>query len=551
MKKLIFILIALQFIVAFSQDQKNQMMNQAEFFIANGEIEKAIEIYNEIFKEEPNNFKIANRLAELYLWTENVHGAINVYETLLKNGVSDYDVLTKLGQWYLWDGRQKDAISVYEKLVQMYPDSIDFYRTLAKLYVWNDRARDAIPIYEKIVELEPQDYETMIQLAQQYVWNDQQLKAIPLYRKLVNIFPDSLNYHWLLCQLLVWNDKVDDSKIEIKKFLKKFPKHKEALELAVQLFYYSGEWDEASNYAEDLLKIDPQNQIAKKIVEEIRSNYSNYIYGETKWFRDTNKLERVVYPFEAKIFLNRFWEISLNLERVQIFDGRVQEKRFGYGGVFRGRYNFRRGDYFELEAGVLKYGAINFPVWRFTLGLNLFDRVYPQFIYRRSENREGVRAIDEKITIDNFTLTIYNQIFNSLGLSLLFDYGIYSDGNIKKTFGSYLNLFISRKNPQVLFVGFYSFEDFDSIYVNSLPYWTPNNLSTYWGEINIEQNLFKWLTIGVAGAVVKNPRYPTSLNYRIFGKLTFREFEFCSQYEKYGSTVYNYRFFRVCARFRF
>ena len=39
---------------------------------------------------------------------------------------------------------------------------------------------------------------------------------------------------------------------------------------------------------------------------------------------------------------------------------------------------------------------------------------------------------------DNFTLAVYNQIFNSLGLSLLFDYGIYSDGNIKKTFGSYL-----------------------------------------------------------------------------------------------------------------
>ncbi|MFN3133960.1 MAG: tetratricopeptide repeat protein [Candidatus Kryptonium sp.] len=551
MKKFLFVLVALQFVVAFSQDQKNQMINQAEFFIANGEIEKAIKIYSEIFKEEPNNFKIASRLAELYLWTENVHGAINVYETLLKNGISNYDVLTKLGQWYLWNGRQKDAIAVYEKLVQMYPDTIDFYRMLAKLYVWNDRARDAIPIYEKIIELDPEDHETMVQLAQQYVWNDQQLKAIPLYKKLVNIFPDSLNYHWLLCQLLVWNYKVSDAKNELKKFLRKFPGHKGALELAVQLYYYSGEWDEANNYAKMLLNIDSQNQIAIKIIDEIRSKYSDHLVADVKLFKDTNKLERATYPFEAKIFLNRFWEIGLNLERVQIFDGRVQERRFGYGGVFRGRYNFSPGNYFELETGMFKYETINFPVWRFTFGLNLFDRIYPQFIYKRSENREGAKAIGEKITIDNFTLTIYNQIFNSLGLSLLFDYGIYSDGNIKRTFGSYLNLFILRKNPQVLFVGFYSFEDFDSIYVNSLPYWTPNNLSTYWGEINIEQNLFKWFTIGVAGAVAKNPKYPTSLNYRIFGKLTFGKFDFCGQYEKYGSTVYNYRFFRVCARFRF
>ncbi len=551
MRKIPFILIALQFVLAFAQDQKNQMISQAEFFVANGELEKAIKIYGEIFSKEPNNFKIATRLAELYLWTENVHGAINVYETLLKNGVSDYDVLAKLGQWYLWNGRQKDAIAVYEKLVQMYPDSLNLHRMLAKLYVWNDRARDAIPIYEKIIELEPEDYETMIHLAQQYTWNNQQLKAIPLYKKLVNIFPDSLSYRWLLCQLLAWNDKVDDAKSELKKFLKKFPKHKDALELAVQLFYYSGEWDEAKDYAKRLLEVEPQNQIAMKIVDEISSRYSNRIIAEAKLFRDINKLEKAIYPLEAKIFLSRFWEISSNFERVQIFDGRIQERKFGYGGVFRVRYNFNRGNYFELEGGAFKYEAISFPVWRFTLSLNLFDRVYPQFIYRRSENREGAKAIDSKITIDNFTLTVYNQIFNSLGLSLLFDYGIYSDGNIKRTFGSYLNLFILRKNPRVLFVGFYSFEDFDSIYVNSLPYWTPNNLSTYWGEINIEQDLFRWFTIGVAGAVAMNPRYPTSLNYRVFGKLAFGKFELCGQYEKYGSTVYNYRFFRVCTSFRF
>lgn len=550
MKKLLLISLVISHIFTFAQNSKTQRIGQAEFHIANGDLKKAVEIYSELFKNEPNDLRIAKRLAELYLWTENLQGAINVYETLIKNGFIDHDILTNLGQWYLWSGRQNDAIKIYENLIKLYPDSVNFYRTLANLYIWNNRPSDAIPLYEKIIEHNPQDYETIAYLAQQYVWNNQQLKAIPLYQRLTIRFPDSLNYHWLLCQLFVWNSKNKEAKKELKKLLRKNPGHRDALDLAMQLHYYSGEWDEAKNYAMRLIQVEPENQTAKKILDEIRSHYSSYFVGEARWFRDTNKLTRMTYPFEMRIFINRFWELSFNLEQVKIIDDRINERSNGFGGSFNLRYNFSRGNYFEVGGGGFKYGAQNFPVWRFVLGLNAFDRIYPQFIYRRSENREGVRAIDGKIRIDNFTVTIYNQILSPLGLSFLFDYGIYSDGNIKRTFGSYLNLFVSRENPKLLFVGFYAFEDFDSIYVNSIPYWTPNELSTYWGEVNIEQILFKRFTIGVAGAIAKNPQYPTSLNYRVYGKLDLFRFEIYAQYEKYGSSVYNYRFFRFYAKMR-
>jgi len=550
MAKKVFALLIIPLIL-LSQNQKIEKIGQAEFYIANGELEKAIKIYSEIFHQEPTDYKIANRLAQLYLWTENLHGAISVYETLLNNGVSDYDVLTKLGQWYLWDGRQSDAIAVYEKLLQIYPDSVNFYKTLAKLYIWNNQSQKAIPVYEKILELDPSDKETLVELAQQYVWNDQQLKAIPLYKKIVFLFPDSLNYHWMLCQLLVWNNMTDEAKKELRRFLLKFPTHARALELSMQLNYYLGEWDEARENAKKLLEIEPRNQNARKILDEIKSQYSDFAFAEAQWFRDTNKLTRIVYPIEFKFYFNRFFEANLNFQRVELVDDRVGGRIFGYGGVVLFKYNFSRGNYFELGSGAFKYGANFYPVWKFTLGLNLFDRIYPQFSYKRTENREGVKAIENKIEIDNFTLTIYNQIFNNLGLSFLFDYGIYSDGNAKKTFGSYLNLFLRRENPRILFVGFYAFEDFDSIYANSIPYWTPNNLSTYWIELNAEQGIFKFITLGVAGAIAKNPKYPASTNYRFYGKFTLGRVEIYGLYEKYGSTVYHYRFFRAYARFRF
>ncbi len=552
MKKALIILL-IPFIL-FSQNERNKKISQAELFVANGELEKAIETYVELFKAEPRDVKIARRLAELYLWTENVPGAIFVYETLLKNGVADYEILTKLGQWYLWDGRQSEAISIYEKLIQMCPDSVNLYRTLAKLYVWNNQPQKAIPIYEKIIDLNPFDYETMIQLAQQYVWNNQQLKAIPLYRKLVLVFPDSLNYHWMLCQLLVWNNKSDEAEEEVEKFLKKFPRHKQAIELAMQLHYYSGEWDVSRKEAEELLKIDPQNQNAKRIIDEIKANYSNYLLGETKWLRDSNKLTKLISPIESRYFFNRFFEMRLNFERVELRDDRIQGRSYGYGGFAKLRYNLLRGIYFEFGAGAFKYGTNIFPIWDFSLGLSLFDKIYPQFTYKRIENREGVRAIEEKIVNDDFSLTIYNQIFPWLGLSFWVDYGIYSDGNIKRTLASYLNLFISKKNPQIMFVGFYAFEDFDSIYVNSIPYWTPNNLSTYWIELNFRQDILKWLSVGTAGAMVfarsGGERYPKSLNYRFFGEIKAQSFELYGLYERYGSTVYNYKAFRAYLKFR-
>jgi tetratricopeptide (TPR) repeat protein len=537
--------------VLICQNLRDEKINTAESLIASGQLEKAIEIYLEIFKSSPTDFKVAKRLSELYLWTENVQGAINIYETLLKNGFSNYDVLSNLARWYLWNGRQNDAISIYEKLIEAFPDSVNFYKMLAKLYVWNNQPVKAIPIYEKIIQLEPFDTETMIELAQQLVWNNQQLKAIPIYKKLVKIFPDSLNFHWMLCQLLVWNNKSDEARFEVENFLRKFPKHKDALELAVQLFYYNGQWDKALGYAEQLLEVEPDNQVAKKILGEIKSRYSDYLIGEFKRLSDTNKLTKVIYPFEIKFFLSRFWEFNFNFERVDLKDDRIGGRGMGYGGILNFKYNFSRGNWFEVGGGAFKYGGDVFAVWRFVLSLNLFDRIYPQFVYKRSENREGVKAIEEKILIDDFAMTIYCQVTPIFGVSFLGDYGIFSDGNIKRTFGSYFNLILLKKNPQVVLSGFYAFEDFDTIYVSAIPYWTPNNLSTYWIELGIEQGFGDRFSLGTSGAFAKSPGYPVSLNYRFYAKVGIKKFELYGLYERYGSRVYNYRFFRIYARFRF
>ncbi len=537
--------------VLMCQNLRDEKISIAESLIASGQIEKAIEIYLEIFKSAPTDYKIAKRLSELYLWTENVQGAINVYETLLKNGFSNYDVLLNLAKWYLWNGRQNDAISIYENLIEMFPDSINFYKMLAKLYVWNNQPKKAIPIYEKIIQLDPFDTETMIELAQQLVWNDQQLKAILIYEKLVRIFPDSLNFHWMLCQLLVWNNKSDEARSEIERFLRKFPRHKEALGLAVQLFYYSGQWDKALGYAEQLLEVEPDNQVAKKILNEIKSQYSDYLIGEFKRLSDTNKLTKVIYPFEMKFFLNRFWEFNFNFERVDIRDDRIGGRAMGYGGILSFKYNFSRGSSFEFGSGVFKYGGDLFAIWRFALSLSLFDRIYPQFAYKRSENREGVKAIGEKILIDDFAMTVYYQVTQILGVSFLGDYGIFSDGNIKRTFGSYFNLVFLKRNPQVMLWGFYAFEDFDTIYVDAIPYWTPNNLSTYWIGLEVQQDFGGLFSVGTSGAVAKSPGYPASVNYRFYGKVGIKGFELYGLYERYGSRVYNYRFFRFYAKFRF
>jgi hypothetical protein len=303
------------------------------------------------------------------------------------------------------------------------------------------------------------------------------------------------------------------------------------------LFYYDGQWDKALGYAEQLLEVEPDNQVAKKILGEIRSRYSDYLIGEFKRLSDTNKLTKVIYPFEIKFFLSRFWEFNFNFERVDLKDDRIGGRGMGYGGILNFKYNFSRGNWFEVGGGAFKYGGDVFAVWRFVLSLNLFDRIYPQFVYKRSENREGVKAIEEKILIDDFAMTIYYQVTPIFGVSFLGDYGIFSDGNIKRTFGSYFNLILLKKNPQVVLSGFYAFEDFDTIYVSAIPYWTPNNLSTYWFELGVEQGFGDRFSLGTSGAFAKSPRYPVSLNYRFYAKVGIKKFELYGLYERYGSRV--------------
>jgi tetratricopeptide (TPR) repeat protein len=534
----------------------------ADSLVNVGKIKDAIKIYSYIFDRDPD-VNIGKRLAQLYLWSEDLKGAIGVYERLLSRGFSGYEILSNLAQWYLWDERQMEAIKIYRMLVRDFPDSIKFHRILAKLYMWNEMTEEAIKEYEVIIELDPSDLKVIAELAQLYVWTDRQMDAIPLYRKLVRAFPDSLNYHWMLCQLLFWNGMVSEAKRELIRFLKKDPDHIQALEILIQLQYYSGEWDLAMRNARYLIRISPGNQLAEKILSEIKANYSPHTAVNYYWITDTNKLTKLRYYLESRFPINRFWEVKLDLERIELIDGRkvdgnVIGEAIGYGAMFSFRYNIPplgeevivKNFSLEFTGGGIRYGGDGFIDVTFRINANIGDKIYPQFIYSRYENREGVRAVRDGIYIDNFQVTAYWQVFDRLGISWLISYGLYSDGNLKRTYGAYFNFMLVHK-PRVTLAGFYSYEDFDSVYTNSLPYWTPDKLSTFWGEVGIEHKFFNFLTFGFSSAVAKNPGQFTSINYRGFAKFRVWRFEIYALYEKYGSAVYNYRSSRFYLRYTF
>ncbi|MFH1422771.1 MAG: tetratricopeptide repeat protein, partial [Planctomycetota bacterium] len=93
----------------------------AERCIRLGELEKALEIYMELVKDEPDN-------------TSNIDQIASIYRNM---------------------GRVDDAVAQYKKLLEIYPDSSFYYTTIGNIYREQGKIEEAVDFYEKVLILNP------------------------------------------------------------------------------------------------------------------------------------------------------------------------------------------------------------------------------------------------------------------------------------------------------------------------------------------------------------------------------------------------------------
>ena len=524
----------------------------AQFYLWNDKQTEAIDLYEKILVFQPDDLEIHKKLAQLYSWNNQPEKAIAQYEKIVSLDSTDTATMKMLADQYFWQNKVADGIRMLEKIVAQEPDSVQYRKKLAQQFVWNNQPQKAIEQYEEILKQNPNDTEILKKLAQQYMWNNRPGDAAPLYEKLIALQPDSLNYKIQLAYAYLWSNQTSKAEKPLREIFKKQPLNEEALLSLAEIERWSGRWDSAKERLKKIMVFDTQNDRAKNLLRDIRRHYGTAAEAKYSKLSDSNLITRETVPLSAMCFKNRYWDFRYQATHYRVTDERLDSVLVGYGARAAVNFHPRASTTVSLDLGVVNYSS-NWTPYNFRLQLTqtIKDRFTAQLSFQRHETQEGVRALTDRIVLSGFVAEAYWQLFSHWAISGNYQLFNYSDDNQKVTATVASWLTLKMKNPHLVAYSYYVYEDFNKIYMSSLPYWTPDKLSTSSVGLNVKQPVSKFAQIE-AGYGVTRQQGINSNNFN--GGVTFNFTDFDILYLSYlktGSKVYHSKNFIVSFVHRF
>ncbi|GAI08803.1 unnamed protein product, partial [marine sediment metagenome] len=151
------------------------------------EYEKAIEFYQEILKEDPENYQATRQLAQVYSWNQEYDRSIQYYDKLLSKNPKDYDALLGKAQVLNWKREYNKAENLYTMVIEAVPDYLDAYLGLTNVYLWNSKYRKALGLLKKLEGENPENQEITKKIFDTYYAKGNFKSARAYYQKLVRL----------------------------------------------------------------------------------------------------------------------------------------------------------------------------------------------------------------------------------------------------------------------------------------------------------------------------------------------------------------------------
>lgn len=188
----LFLIWILAIFLFFSQgtranDSTQSLFEQARSLKSRGEYAKAIELYQEILKEDPENYQAIRELAQVYSWNKEHDKSIQYYDMLLSKSSTDYDALLGKAQVLGWKGEYDKAENLYTKVIEAVPDYLDAYLGLANVYLWTSKYNKALNLLNKLEEENPENREITKKIFDVYYAKGDFKSAREYYQKIIRL----------------------------------------------------------------------------------------------------------------------------------------------------------------------------------------------------------------------------------------------------------------------------------------------------------------------------------------------------------------------------
>lgn len=190
----LFLIIFLGFL-AFAQtgDLNNRLMLATSFEQA-GELEKAKNIYEELYKLQPNNQVYFQNLNRVYVALKNYKGSIKIIDENIKRTPDDVNLYGLSGSSYYLDGNESMAYRQWETAIKMQPANETVYRLIANYALERRAFEKAIDILKKGKSIAKDIRSFSYDLAGLYTLTMNYTEATEEYSSILLNFPDQLSY---------------------------------------------------------------------------------------------------------------------------------------------------------------------------------------------------------------------------------------------------------------------------------------------------------------------------------------------------------------------
>jgi len=124
-----------------------------------GELEKALNLYQQVLEINPEDLEARLAAAELYNQQRNYDQSIVILEQALRKNPREQKILAALASVYDCLGKSDDALAAYQQALQIMPENRELLSSVARMYLSQNDYQKALQQYGKVLSLDPDDFE--------------------------------------------------------------------------------------------------------------------------------------------------------------------------------------------------------------------------------------------------------------------------------------------------------------------------------------------------------------------------------------------------------
>jgi len=284
-QKLILVLFLIVSTAVFAENTQ-ELMKTAQQLENEGKLLEAIEVYNEILENEPNNVKAERKKMFLQMKLEKAKA---------KESGESFDSLLEKANDYLYNFDLDNAVAYFEKALKLKPYNVQALLGKADALYVSFKHDEAIPAYKEVLKYDEYNVNALAVVALHFQYNNKYEESAQHYDKLFSleeIPTDRVNEQNYVDACLVYNKLEDYDKAHqvMERAWAIFPASKDIPFNNADTYFNEHKFEESIDWFDKALSIDNTDVLT--------------------WYRKGVSLHRLNRISEAKAAFDRSLELD-------------------------------------------------------------------------------------------------------------------------------------------------------------------------------------------------------------------------------------------------